>query len=211
MVWSRIQTAAGGTEAAARSGRGGRSAVVAEMRVPGELASTSRTSRRSVCFATSGCCDRRGPGIDDELEVYHDQIGETLRERLAVDTRCEHHRRLALELEAAGRTDPETLAYHFAQRRSAVASRAVLSPGGIQAVRAMAFDRAADLFRRALEIGAWPFPTEGRLEGRAGGRAGELAAGARGRARLPRSGEGVPERESIELRRRGVPAASDFR
>jgi serine/threonine protein kinase len=144
-----------------------------------------------------------GPGIDDDLEVYHDQIGETLRERLGVDIRCEHHRRLALELESGGRTDCETLAFHFAHGDQPSRAGRYFHQAALQAVRAMAFDRAADLFRQAIEIGAWPFPTEGRLKGELGD---ALANSRRGREAghiYLEAAKGVPERESIDLRRRG--------
>ena len=67
----------------------------------------------------------------------------------------------------------------------------------------MAFDRAAGLFRRALEIGAWPFPTEGRLKGELGD---ALANSRRGREAghvYLEAAKGVPHAESIELSRRG--------
>ncbi len=144
-----------------------------------------------------------GPGIDDEIEVYHDQIGEGLRDRLEAPARCEHHRRLALELEAAGRTDPERLAVHFANGDQPSRAGRYFHLAALQAVRAMAFDRAASLFRRALEMGAWPFPTEGRLKGELGD---ALANSRRGREAghvYLEAAKGVPHQESIELRRRG--------
>ena len=144
-----------------------------------------------------------GPGIDDEIEVYHDQIGESLRDRLAAETRCEHHRRLALALEAEGRTDPETLAVHFEYGDQPARAGRYFYQAALQAVRAMAFDRAAGLYRRALEMGVWPFPTEGRLKGELGD---ALANSRRGREAghvYLEAASGVPPRESIDLRRRG--------
>ena len=143
-----------------------------------------------------------GPGIDDLLEVYHDQIGEILRERLALDTRYERHRRLAQELEAAGRTDPETLAYHFASGDQPA------RPGGIFTwQRCRRCGRWPSIGRPtcsvALAIGAWPFPTEGRLKGELGD---ALANSRRGREAghvYLEAANWVPEREAIELRRRG--------
>ena len=69
-----------------------------------------------------------GPGVDDEVEVYHDQIRECLLERLPVKTKCEHHRRLAETLEASGCADPEMLAVHFASGDQP-SRRALLSRG----------------------------------------------------------------------------------
>jgi serine/threonine protein kinase len=143
-----------------------------------------------------------GPRIDDEVEVYHDQIRESLLDRLALETRFRHHRRLAEELEAAGGADPETLAVHFANGKEPSRAGHYYREAAVLANRALAFDRAASLFHRALELGAWPFPTEGRLRGELGD---ALANSRRGREAghvYLDAAAGVPLAQSIELRRR---------
>jgi serine/threonine protein kinase len=143
-----------------------------------------------------------GPGIDDDVDVYHDQIRVALLNRLTEEARGNHHRLLAAELEAHGRTDPETLARHFAGGDQPTRAGAYYRAAAHQASQAMAFDRAAGLFRRALELGSWPFPEQGRLKAELGD---ALSSSRRGREAgdvyLEAAAE-VPLAESIELRRR---------
>ena len=91
---------------------------------------------------------------------------------------------------------------HFANGDQPSRAGRYFHQAALQAVRAMAFDRAASLFCRALEVGAWPFPTEGRLKGELGD---ALANSRRGREAgyvYLEAAKSVPHRESIELRRR---------
>jgi serine/threonine protein kinase len=143
-----------------------------------------------------------GPGIDDEIEVYHDQIREWLLERLPVETRCEHHRRLAESLEAGGRADPETLAFHFASGDQPSRAARYYRQAALQANRALAFDRAASLYSLALELSAWPPETEGRIKAELGD---ALANSRRGREAgfvYLDAAARVPAAQSIEFRRR---------
>ncbi|MEO7330554.1 MAG: AAA family ATPase, partial [Minicystis sp.] len=89
----------------------------------------------------------------DELLPYHDRIRETVTRGLDADASRDHHHRLALALEASG-AEAERLFFHFrgasrheeAARYAAVAAR--------RAHEALAFDRAARLYREALALGA---------------------------------------------------------
>jgi len=143
-----------------------------------------------------------GPGIEDEIEVYHDQIREIVLDRLSTQARCECHVRLARALEAEGSADPERLAVHFAGGNEPARAAEYYRKAALYASRALAFDRAASLYRRALELAAWPWPMAGRLKGEL---ADALANSRRGREAglvyLEAAGE-VTSRESIELRRR---------
>ena len=150
-----------------------------------------------------------GPGIDDLLEVYHDQIGEILRERLAVDTRYERHRRLAQELEAAGRTDPETLAYHFANGDQPRAPGDIFTwrrPGGADdGIRSGGRPVSPRARNRSLAV-----PDGGQAQGRAGRRAGQFQTGARGGPCLPGGGELGARAGSDRTEAPRLPAALDF-
>src|SRR5579883_3516401 len=88
------------------------------------------------------------------IEPYHDRVRATVLDHLPEPDRRDHHRRLSQAFLATGRTDPETLLVHArgggdlaeAARHAAAAAR--------QAAEALAFDRAARLFRHALELRA---------------------------------------------------------
>jgi serine/threonine protein kinase/tetratricopeptide (TPR) repeat protein len=100
---------------------------------------------RSAQFVRSG-------GTSYGVEIYHDRIGETLASLLGDDERRQIHRRLAQALEARGLDDPEALYEDYlgagdedrAARHAEAAAR--------KAASALAFDRAALYYRRAIEL-----------------------------------------------------------
>ncbi len=88
----------------------------------------------------------------DPIECYHDRIRTTLVAGLAPERLREHHLALARVLDASGSADPEQLFLHFLEGgdrgRAAVHAQAAAT----QAYAALAFDRAADLYRRCAEL-----------------------------------------------------------
>ena len=86
------------------------------------------------------------------IELYHDRIRETLLTWLERSRIKQIHRRLAQTLEARGIDDPESLFEHYlgADERVRAASHAAVAAR--RAADALAFDRAAIFYRRALEL-----------------------------------------------------------
>ena len=96
----------------------------------------------------------RGTREVDDIETYHDRIRETIVRHVAPERLARHHLRLAVELEATGRADAEVLAAHFlAVGRHEEAGRYFLA-GASHASAALAFDKAARLYRQAIDLGA---------------------------------------------------------
>jgi eukaryotic-like serine/threonine-protein kinase len=89
----------------------------------------------------------------DVVEPYHDRVREAVVTSLPPAERGAIHGRLALALEAGRHPDPETLAEHW--RGAGQPDRAVHYAllAAEQASAAVAFGRAARLYRLALELG----------------------------------------------------------
>jgi tetratricopeptide (TPR) repeat protein len=87
-----------------------------------------------------------------EIEAYHDRIRETIIEGLAAQEMRRIHRHLALALESSGRAEPETLAVHFQATKEMIRAREYVTSAAHQAEEVLAFERAARLYRKALNL-----------------------------------------------------------
>jgi serine/threonine protein kinase len=89
----------------------------------------------------------------DSLEPYHDRVRAAILARLPADRRRELHRRLARAIESSHAGDDERLSQHWLGAGDLhKAARYALSAAA-QASSALAFERAAHLYRRALALG----------------------------------------------------------
>ena len=93
----------------------------------------------------------RGP---DLVEPYHDRVREVISARLDADTRRSRHRALAEALEATGRADPEALVVHYRAAGNTDMAWKYAVSAAERAASALAFRRAADLYREALALDA---------------------------------------------------------
>jgi hypothetical protein len=89
----------------------------------------------------------------EEIEPYHDRIRQAVVSSLSPDTLRDHHARLAVALEPSPRGDPETLALHFKESGNLERAATYAAEAADRAAEALAFDRAARLYRLALELG----------------------------------------------------------
>ncbi|MBI3131229.1 MAG: protein kinase [Acidobacteria bacterium] len=88
------------------------------------------------------------------LEPYHDRIREAVLGTLAPAALSAHHRALALAFEATGRLDPEALVRHFEGAGEPGRAAVYAAQAGDRASGALAFERAARFYQKALELGA---------------------------------------------------------
>jgi hypothetical protein len=89
-----------------------------------------------------------GPAV----ETYHDRIRESVSDHIDSERARELHQRIGLAYEAHGEADPERLAVHFHGAGDLKRAARYSELAADRAAEAMAFDRAARLYRLALEI-----------------------------------------------------------
>jgi hypothetical protein len=92
-----------------------------------------------------------GLSSSDAIDRYHDRIAAAVVETIAPAERPRYHQALATALEACGSTDFEMLAGHFNDAGDRAKSFRYTLAAAEAATTALAFDRAARLYRQALE------------------------------------------------------------
>src|SRR5262249_18995955 len=90
-------------------------------------------------------------GEEDALETYHDRIREAFVRRLSPEALMSAHRRIASVLLASNAPDPEALALHFFGAGDRQVGSAYAQRAAAKASASLAFDRAAELYRMAIE------------------------------------------------------------
>ena len=100
------------------------------------------------------------------IEPIHDRVREAVMARIEPERLRSLHERLALALEVQGAAEPQALYLHWlaAGAREKAAGYAIL--GAERAESALAFDRAAALFKQALDLGALPAEATERARAR---------------------------------------------
>ncbi len=93
-----------------------------------------------------------GPRSTDPIEPYHDRIREVTVARVAENDRLRLHAELARQLEAHREGDAETLAVHWRHAGEAERAGRYFETAARLATDALAFDRAAALYRQALAM-----------------------------------------------------------
>ena len=187
--------------------------IIAVSGKPLELESISRCAdlaqdeRVSLALLRSGRLIRSTGRVGtDEIETYHDRIRETVVARLGPNVMREHHRRLALTLEASGSADPELLGVHFLGSGQPERAADYFARAADQAAEALAFDRAAGLYRRARELqtDASPSGIIHRLNARLGDALANSGRGAEAAAAYLAAVPDASVADAIELQRRAA-------
>ncbi len=93
-----------------------------------------------------------GPRWLDTLAPYHDRVRDAVATHLDDATWRAWHRRLAEVCEAAGDVPAETVATHYEEAGDAAHAGEHYLSAADHAAEALAFDRAADFYRRALRL-----------------------------------------------------------
>ncbi|MCY1054249.1 serine/threonine-protein kinase [Nannocystis sp. SCPEA4] len=101
-------------------------------------------------------------GDSEVIETYHDRVRELVLAALAPDDLKARHRDLAFAMEHHGERDSDTLALHYREAGEWERAGDYAQMAADQAAAALAFDRAARLYRLALEFK--PHSDKGRAE-----------------------------------------------
>src|SRR5712691_816976 len=99
-----------------------------------------------------------------EIEPYHDRIRDAVVAGLRAESLKECHHRLASALLAIGGADPEMLATHHLGAGDAETAAEYAAAAAAKASEALAFDRAARLYRFALTVRAAAPSARAKLE-----------------------------------------------
>jgi tetratricopeptide (TPR) repeat protein len=95
---------------------------------------------------------RAASAIPGGIETYHDRIRETVTARIPQQRLKDRHLRVAVALERSAAADPEQLARHFDEAGEAGRAFRYYLEAGRLAGSALAFDQAARLYARSLEL-----------------------------------------------------------
>ncbi len=161
-----------------------------------------------------------GTRATDILEPYHDRIREAVLTLMSEDELAERHADIARVLRATGETDPELLFLHFAAAATAATRQKNASAPGLvsaaaeyaeeaarKAEQALAFDRAAQFHRQALERLVSRGSDDPRARAVRVALAIALTNGGRGAEAAEAylaAADGAPPEQRLELRRRAA-------
>lgn len=109
-----------------------------------------------------------GTSENDSVEIYHDRIREAALRSIPSEQIPPLHMAIARELATSGRADEVALGHHFRRAGEAKVACMHTIAAADQAAAALAFDRAAELYRAALELGSIPAQEIADIEARLG-------------------------------------------
>jgi hypothetical protein len=140
----------------------------------------------------------------DRIEPYHDRVRASVLTHLDSE-QCKHyHRRLALALESTRQADPESLAVHWREAGELSKAADYATRAADKATRALAFDRAAQLYQLCLDLASSSVPQTRQLRVRLGDALANAGRGAEAaHAYLLAAGESDAI-DAIDLRRRAA-------
>ena len=140
----------------------------------------------------------------EEIEPYHDRIRETVSSHLSRDDWRATHRRLAIVLKATDSVDPESSATHFHEGGDPERAAKYAESAAERASDALAFDRAARLYRLALDLKPATNLEHSRLHVQLGDALANAGRGSEAAEAYLAAVESANASDAIELRRRAA-------
>jgi tetratricopeptide (TPR) repeat protein len=113
-------------------------------------AESSDFTRRVSALRAAHLAQTTGRHGWDLIEPSHDRVRDAVLAKISASTRLAYHRRLALALETEGSGDAEALAIHWRGAGDSNRAATYARMAAEEAAQALAFDRAASLYRLVL-------------------------------------------------------------
>jgi len=146
-----------------------------------------------------------GEAEDETVEPYHDRIRMAVLPGLEEGALREAHGRLFAALDAWGRADPETLAAHLLGAGERARAAEFVERAADRAAAALAFDRAARLYRMVLELDAGaPAARFAVVRAKLGDALANAGRGVEAARVYREAAAGRPATETFELRRKAA-------
>jgi serine/threonine protein kinase/tetratricopeptide (TPR) repeat protein len=145
-----------------------------------------------------------GVGDGGEIETYHDRIREAVLLHLEPFALRQHHRSLAAVLESSEQSDPEVLAIHLFGANESQRAGHYYALAAERAAATLAFDRAAKLYRLALELRSPCGDDERQLRTKLGDALANAGRGAESARAYLGATTGSVSSENLELQRRAA-------
>ncbi len=145
---------------------------------------------------------RGGTSAQATLEAYHDRVRESVFAKLPEDRRVAHHRRLAIGLELTNHTDFERLAVHHLGAGDRDRAIDGFERAAEAAMTALAFGRAARLYRDARALMTPDDERRAHLSETYGDALASAGRGVEAAAAYREALPGARELRELELRRK---------
>jgi hypothetical protein len=127
-----------------------------DLEIANQVAQLDRNDRATVELLQAAHWVRPCALDDREaFETFHDRIRETVVAMVPAERHAFHHRRIAATWEAAGTASAATLAEHYLAAGECELAGRYAKRAAEQAANELAFERAAQLYRLALEVCRW--------------------------------------------------------
>jgi tetratricopeptide (TPR) repeat protein len=142
----------------------------------------------------------------DVIECFHGRVREAVLMNVSADLRKSHHLRIALALERSPSADADLLAIHWLGAGDAENAGRHMLAAAERANAALAFERAARLYERALELKTTgpvkpPRAEERALQAKLGDALANAGRGVQAARAYRAAADGANAAESLELRR----------
>ncbi|MDB4969703.1 MAG: Serine/threonine-protein kinase PknA [Myxococcales bacterium] len=159
-------------------------------------------SQHAASLRAANLVRTTGTRPSDFIEPYHDRVRATMQAHRTGAELRRAHERIAIGLESTGRGDPEALAMHWQGAGEVDKAAAYAGQAAERATKALAFDRAAQLYRQTLVLRPPGAPDVPTLQVRLGDALAQTGRGREAAHAFLSAAERSAPAEALELRRR---------